>query len=468
MKKYIPFLVLLFSVPGVSQTGDSFFEVLEEYSNVFLDKELQKVGTGVYKMKYPNNKLNYVIHVKDSVKHGKFISYNRDGNIVYKATFNKGKLNGNVKAYFDDKQLKYECSFNNGELLPGFKAYFSNGDIACVGTYDTIKNINLFTQYNRKGQIIGIAGYTLSNNKLSGTDKVFYSYNNDNDYQLKALKTYKNGEYHGEIKRYYENGQLSEFESYENGKKQGELKYFLENGTLILKQNYKDGIQSGEEIRYFNNGNLRYKSFYNIGIQSKEVSFYKNGKISREAVYNEDGTNYLSKDYFEDGQTEITSDDADPSISKEIRYFENGNMKLKSITNQIIKTNETSRYYEESGQLKSHSIWSDYEKYNRKLSGTIDTYYENGKIESKSQIKKGKTDGNYFHYYENGQLALEVIYNKGIRKTVIASFDINGKPTNNNTLKDGKGKIFLYDKDGRLSKEIIYDDYKVVDFTNHN
>ena len=225
-------------------------------------------------MKYPNGKLNYLIKVKDGLMHGKFIKYNRDGNIVYQANFNKGKRDGDVKGYYDNKQLEYHCSFNNGELSPEFKVYFPDGNIKFIGTNDHISKVNIGTEYNNIGSVIGITEYTLNNNQFSGIVTLFYTYNNKEENQPKAIKPYNNGKYHGEVKRYYKNGQLEESENYKKGEKHGEAKYFYENGKLRIKINYVNGKQTGEEIRYFENENLKSKTLYKNDIKLEIPKFY--------------------------------------------------------------------------------------------------------------------------------------------------------------------------------------------------
>ena len=65
---------------------------------------------------------------------------------------------------------------------------------------------------------------------------------------------YKDGEWHGLVERYYENGQLSYQFNHKDGEKHGLYESYYENGQLFRKLNYKDGERHGLVESYDENG----------------------------------------------------------------------------------------------------------------------------------------------------------------------------------------------------------------------
>ena len=79
---------------------------------------------------------------------------------------------------------------------------------------------------------------------------------------------------------YYEDGKQGiEKRFYQkNGKWHGELKEYWENGNIGSEGNYKDGIQDGLWKEYYENGQLKWEGEYTEGEVMSYKSWDENGK----------------------------------------------------------------------------------------------------------------------------------------------------------------------------------------------
>ena len=89
-----------------------------------------------------------------------------------------------------------------------------------------------------------------------------------NDVKVEYEEPYVNGEIHGIVKHYYENGQLLCEEPYVRNKKQDISKAYYITGELLAETPFVDNKEHGIEKVYYENG------------QVKEETSYENGKMN--------------------------------------------------------------------------------------------------------------------------------------------------------------------------------------------
>ncbi|MCF8366266.1 MAG: energy transducer TonB [Bacteroidales bacterium] len=98
-------------------------------------------------------------------------------------------------------------------------------------------------------------------------------------------------------------------------------------------------------------------------------------------------------------------------------------------------------------------------------SGKILTYYDNGKLKEEQPTQNGKPHGLYKVYFKNGQLHREALYDNAGLRSVISTFDMEGKPVDGGSLKDGEGNLvsyYLYDTSGVSEMK----KYSILGFSN--
>ena len=157
-------------------------------------------------------------------------------------------------------------------------------------------------------------------------------------YESGALKSevrVLNGEYHGDLKKYHENGQLLGFVRYDHGKPATFVyEIFSENGVLLSRVNMVDGIRQGEYVEYNEEGELERRgtfkdgarvglwTTYNIADDEKKAYeehtfandkyngpyrlYYKKNSLAVEGTYKDDEQVGLWKWYDKKGNLEDT------------------------------------------------------------------------------------------------------------------------------------------------------------------
>jgi len=85
--------------------------------------------------------------------------------------------------------------------------------------------------------------------------------------QIQAEESFKDGQLNGLVKAYNKKGKLDAELNYENGKLSGLAKGYYQKGKLKEEQNYKDGKRDGVAKIYFKNGKLQSKIIFKDGVE---------------------------------------------------------------------------------------------------------------------------------------------------------------------------------------------------------
>lgn len=85
-------------------------------------------------------------------------------------------------------------------------------------------------------------------------------------------------------------------------------------------------------------------------------------------------------------------------------------------------------------------------------------YYANGHLQSTAFYNDTLLEGKYSYFHDNGKLWTERIYKQGKLLEVLNNFDRLGKKGNPGTLKNGNGRLYLYNEEGRIVESIEYVD----------
>tara|TARA_B110000003_G_C16207896_1_gene362135 strand:- start:72 stop:491 length:420 start_codon:yes stop_codon:yes gene_type:complete len=92
------------------------------------------------------------------------------------------------------------------------------------------------------------------------------------------------------------------------------------------------------------------------------------------------------------------------------------------------------------------------------LDGFIQSYFENGQLETSGQYKNGKKDGVHERYFVNGQVMLKEKFLDGNRDGLNQSFHMNGQLKTEIYYKDGKGILQFFTEDGLLENIYCFQD----------
>jgi len=128
----------------------------------------------------------------------------------------------------------------------------------------------------------------------------------DNGYSIEAEYNLKNGQLHGLLKAYYENGNVKKLGSYLNGKENGLFKEYNEDGTMNFEYSMKDGVMNGAFKTYYENGQL------------KKSGSFLNGKA-----------NGNFKEYAENGELDVTYTKLNDEYNGTLIIYEKGRISKK-------------------------------------------------------------------------------------------------------------------------------------------
>lgn len=122
---------------------------------------------------------------------------------------------------------------------------------------------------------------------------------------LKSEGYFKDNEPIGELKYYYENGQVSDIMRLnDDHKPDGIWEHWYPNGQLARQTEYRAGAIAHTDKRWDEEGQLECETHYDDRNQKrKEHTYYSNGQIEFEATWDEEGRrDGLSKHFNEQGQ----------------------------------------------------------------------------------------------------------------------------------------------------------------------
>lgn len=126
----------------------------------------------------------------------------------------------------------------NGYIIGGNKSgqwstYDNDGRISSVSNFIEGKMTGEELKFNSRGMLEGKNSY--KNNILDGLSGTY-----KNGRPVQEI-SYKNGQFDGATKKYFNNGKIQQEINFKNGKQHGVFKYFDEDGNVTLEYMYKNG-----------------------------------------------------------------------------------------------------------------------------------------------------------------------------------------------------------------------------------
>ena len=305
--------------------------------------------------------------------------YDKDGNFIVPHLYIPPK-EGSVKIYSYNNFLRYEFNYKNGKKQGISRCYFTN------------RKMLDWEQFYTRG-------------KLDGEVKNFYD-----DGNIKSIETFVNGVKEGPHREFHKDGYLEEEIMYAKNKRNGPAKKFYSNGKIAHEANFVNDLQDGPTRMYYGNGKLLFEAQYVKGkIKGTSKSYYKNGKdryITPHKNGKEHGIIYC---YYPTGQLEWeTSCKNGLDDGKVIQYYKDGQIK------QIQSYKKGKQVGKAKGFYPDGTLSFVYNYKNDKLNGKSITYYKNGQVCYEYNFKDGLRDGYSIAYNEkDGKIRYAVRFKKG-------------------------------------------------------
>jgi antitoxin component YwqK of YwqJK toxin-antitoxin module len=207
--------------------------------------------------------------------------------------FVDNKREGGWKFYvLEDKSFKRilqkKVSFVKGEKDGPFAYYFPSGRMGIEGHFLSDQLDGEVKSYYERGQLYGTRFY--ENGLRTGRHTYLYP-----DGKLELEHNFTNDTLNGLYQSYYQGGKLEESFTYNKGLIDGTYKYYYDNGQLWVEKEYKNGLLMNVAGSFDRKGNQRDKgslkdgngtiNFYTQEGKVYSVQTYKEGKKIKEELY---------------------------------------------------------------------------------------------------------------------------------------------------------------------------------------
>lgn len=201
-------------------------------------------------------------------------------------------------------------------LANGDWEHHSYGRLYEKGTYKKGVAHGVFKQYDS-------SGYTANFTFHEGKPKHYIAHYTANN-RLRQERFYdENGELHGKVTTYDENGGIIAESNYENGYKQGVGMHKNRNGhTIICEYQYDRKIGSYAEL--YPNGNVVEKGTYSAGEKKEGLWVWgeENGDIKMEAHYEGGQLNGIKREYYKGNKLKSEEGYANGKLSGPVLYYD--------------------------------------------------------------------------------------------------------------------------------------------------
>jgi antitoxin component YwqK of YwqJK toxin-antitoxin module len=188
-------------------------------------------------------------------KHGKWLYFDRLGNLQEERNFYKDMLHGKVLAYHAKDKLKQEGYFYLNRQDSIYREWHENGKLSIEGVYKMNDPIGMWKYFYFDGREKAIE------ETRAGEVFVWNFWLSDPLH----TQTVENG--NGEMTTYYPTGQVKEWYNYKDGLRNGDFEELSIMGYPLLQGSFNNGVKDGtwtyayytgqvEKITNYSNGNL--------------------------------------------------------------------------------------------------------------------------------------------------------------------------------------------------------------------
>ena len=230
-----------------------------------------------------------------------------------------------------------------------------------------------------------------------------------NEEGIKFLESEMDGdEYNGELKEYYQNGNLKSKENFVNGVLDGKYEYYYENGNLRQSGCIINTFKEGEVLSYYESGISKSIETYILGSHSGlQKYFYEDGTVSQEGVSKDNRHVGLWTWYWPNGEKLKEVQFVDKILYRISEWQDDGiEISTKKYNNGML--NGKSIFYHHNGNISTVKTYND-----GKLYGEYIDYFVSGERRSKGNMKYGMMDGEWTFWFHNGEKELECEFDFG-------------------------------------------------------
>lgn len=275
-----------------------------------------------------------------------------------------------------------------------------------------------------------------------------------------AYIPYEKGALEGTSLYFYPTGQKQKVVPFSKNVLQGELCEYFPNETLFARTNYKDGVKNGSSIGYFSNGVLAWEEDYSDGLL-RTGHYYNQSGASFSEVTNGGG---FQAQFENDKLAYLIETRHGRPDGRWQKYTPQGELISVSHIKHNQKEGEEIHYYlsterasEGKNPLPKLSIpWHD-----NMIHGTVQTWYDNGQLESQREFCRNKKMGPALSWYRDGSLMVLEEYEED--RLMKGHYYKKSQKDPVSSIINGTGIATLYDADGIFLRKVSYVKGKAVD-----
>jgi antitoxin component YwqK of YwqJK toxin-antitoxin module len=258
--------------------------------------------TGIWKTYHENGKISTVGRYEKNSNVGIWQSWDSSGNLIEEIEF---MPDGNSKIIFAcDKNRKPTVKNGTGT----YKTFYEDGSIMQTGTIKNGGRSGIWVSYyqngfsKEEGEFLNGIYKLLNSWDKNGKRQIINGNGDFTSYYEETISIYESGNYKDGLKSGSwkifspDNNKIMQEINFVDGKMSGNIKLYYENGNVYMKGLYADDKKDGEWKWYFESGNIESSVRFNAGEkegvqtfwsesgEKLKEEFYKNGMFIKEEI----------------------------------------------------------------------------------------------------------------------------------------------------------------------------------------
>lgn len=374
-------------------------------------------GAGKHVEYYENSKtISEECEYSDSIRSGAFAAWYKNGNKKEEGKYLRGMKEGSWTFWHPNGKLFKKSTYSQWELEGEFIQYFQNEKPEASGNYLKGKKEGKWVMHRENGNLdyegefkedlqhgFWIYYYSSGEKESTGYFKegkrdslwIFLYKSGDKWKEGFFVNDLKNGKWTTwfEKKENGNPGHVLQEGNYLNGKEDGLWTSWYEDGKKKDEGFYKNGLMEGSWNGWYPNGNKNYEGKILNGLKEESWAFwFPDGKLRERGKYLKGKKQGFWEFYHETGGLESAGNFMKEKPDGKWTYY---------FACPECKTGE-----------KGQKMREEYLK-NGIAEGKATVWYPGGAIQSETDFKKGKPNGEWKQFNKNGMITMDRLYKEG-------------------------------------------------------
>ncbi len=370
---------------------------------------------GYYKNYYYNGMVNTEGWYKEGKKQGLWKYYQVNGKLKNEINYLNDELNGNYVYYNVNGELEDKFLYEFG-MPVGYVCYDTAGNLTDSNYFGTHNGEFAFTHFKSQPKLAD-ARFTIKNGTYDGPTT--WTYVNGN---LSKREFFRTGNLDSLSTSYFPDGRISSKGMYSNGQKTGKWEYFDEAGSLVREEEYNGLGDMEGKVNLYTSGVRHIQYNYVDGNKTGEQNYYgENDRVAFKLIYEDDNLNGYTYEGKDGKMLPVIK--LKNGSGKMVAYYSNGKVSGEALFNQNMVEGPLKVYYS-SGQIAEERNYKYFD-----LHGPFKRYNPDGKLVYEVNYIDDEANGHERTYDKDGKLVIDANYFCGHKHGPVVIVD----PAGNNT-----------------------------------